>query len=127
MVKIKFELPDGLKIGETIYKEGELKELTIGDVLEAETEAEELRYIGNDEVRLVRSPAKLGLGLLRRQVASLGTLEMPLTDESFQALSRKDLKALQNAADKLDAASYAKVVKRGRNNEGTSELLPASE
>lgn len=127
MVEINFELPNGLKVDNEIHNKGKLKELTIGDVLEAETEAEELRYVGNDEVRLVRSPAKLGLGLLRRQIASLGSLPMPLSDEAFQTMTRQDLAALQKAADELDAASYKKVIDRGRNREGTSELLPASE
>lgn len=126
MVNIPFKLANGLKVGDVIHKDGELKELNIGEIFQVESESEELRFIG-DEAVLVRSPAKFGLGSLRRQINKLGNLEMPLSDELFEALTKTDMLILQKAAEELDKLAYKQVLKRGRTHPGNPELLPTDE
>lgn len=59
MANLKFTLEDGLKVGDQIHKEVELRELTAGDMLDAEAEVEELVMTVNGTVTYKTSPVKL--------------------------------------------------------------------
>lgn len=118
-----FMLDKGLtKAGET-HKEVELKELNIDLISKATREAEELRQVGG-EYTLVVSPSKLEMELIRLQIAKLGDLAMPLSQEEFGLLSRTDLMILQAETRKADAAAFMKISARGRNHQGTAGNSP---
>lgn len=64
-------LADGITLGETTYVRATLRQLTAGDILEAQEEAERLVYAKDGTLSLVMSPARMGREALRRQVARL--------------------------------------------------------
>ena len=65
-------LKHGLKYGDELQTAVTLKELTTGDLLEAQLSAEKLVFDGNGNPSLVNSPALFGYELLRRQIGKIG-------------------------------------------------------
>ena len=126
MANLKFTLEDGLKVGDQIHKEVELRELTAGDMLDAEAEVEELVMTVNGTVTYKTSPVKLSHELLCRSIAKLGNLPMPLSQAEFRLLTRTDLIILQTNARKIDQAMVEKISERGRRNQAASGDLPAA-
>lgn len=126
MANLKFTLEDGLKVGDQIHKEVELRELTAGDMLDAEAEIEELVLTENGTVTYKTSPVKLSHELLRRSIAKLGSLPMPLSQAEFRLLTRTDLIILQTNARKIDQAMVEKISERGRRNQAASGDLPSA-
>lgn len=113
MANLKFTLEDGLKVGDQIHKEVELRELTAGDMLDAEAEVEELVMTVNGTVTYKTSPVKLSHELLRRSIAKLGNLPMPLSQAEFRLLTRTDLIILQTNARKLTKPWWRKFPNGG--------------
>jgi phage FluMu protein gp41 len=113
------KLTTPIRIGKNEYSEITLREPTAGDVIEAQEEAEKL-VLTQDGPALVASPSKVGLGVLRRQVAKIGdAIDGPIDITTLKRLTPIDLNRLQNAADAMDAAldaeaSAALVARRGR-------------
>jgi phage FluMu protein gp41 len=113
------KLTTPIRIGDNEYSEITLREPTAGDVIEAQEEAEKL-VMTPDGPALVASPSKVGLGVLRRQVAKIGdTIDGPADITTLKRLTPIDLNRLQNAADAMDAALDAEVAaalvdRRGR-------------
>lgn len=132
MVNIKILLENGLKVGDKIHKDCELKELNAREVYEINADAEEIRIIGKDTI-IIQSPSKVAMATLRKQIAKLGDLTMPLSEEEFGSLSNTDLEIIQEASKQLNKALREKVSKRfekaeaesmvarGRDNLGVSE------
>ncbi len=112
-------------IGKEECHELVLREPTAADIIEAQEESEKL-VMTSDGPQLVASPSKVGLGILRRQVVSIGEkVQGPVDVETLKRLSVPDLNAVQNTADAMDKAQaaealQAKLVERGRTGEQES-------
>ncbi len=106
-------LTDGLRVGDTVHKEVEFKDITAGDILEATEAAERIVTTRNGHAAAVVSDARLGMEILRRRIAKFGTLEMPLSFEELKKVSERDIDALQNAVEELDMTR--KLSDLGRN------------
>lgn len=119
MAGIEFDLHDGLKVGETVHKKVTLREPTAGDVIDAMQEAE--RPVATPQGwQLVTSAVALGLGVMRRQVVSIGEHPGPLQMAELRKLSARDLDLLQAKATELEGAAAAKAARetaeRGRGD-----------
>lgn len=126
-------LADVLPLGKVTYTRAILRQLTAGDILEAQEEAERLVYAKDGTLSLVMSPARMGREALRRQVSSLEgesgeTFDGPLAVEELGRLSGRDLAALQAGVELLDsvAARNAEALQaRGRSAAGRGNDAPA--
>lgn len=126
MAKLKFTLENGLQVNGVLHKEVELKELTIGDMMDAEAEVEELAFTENGDVTYKVSPSKLAHEIMRRSITKLGDLPMPLSKAEYRLLTRTDLILLQSQAQKIDQAMVEKVTARGRAHQAaSSDIQPA--
>ena len=108
----------GLRVGESVLREAELRELTAGDILDAQDSAEKLVQTAAGP-QLVASPARVGVELLRRQIVRIGDVAGPVSLGEIRKLHPDDLELLQRAAAQLDAAAAAEtghsVAERGRD------------
>lgn len=106
-------LVDGYKVGEITHTEAELRLPTAGDIIDASIESE--RVVPTPEgYQLLVSASMVGLNVLRRQVARIGTHQGPLALGELRRLSQTDLAALQIAAQELDAGLSRGIESRGR-------------
>lgn len=119
-------LENGLKIGDVVHSEVELKEPTAGDIFAAQDAAERLVFAPSPdgkslEPTLVVSSAKMGREILRRQIVRIGEVKSKdIDDELFGRLSAVDLGLIEHAASELDAASVSamrRAADRGRDDE----------
>jgi len=106
-------LRNGLKVGEAIHKEAEIREATGGDFIDATEESERLCQTPEGNYILVASPTLVGINTLRRQIVRIGDYAGPLTTAEMKKLSGRDISLLQTAAEKLDDAANA-VAERGK-------------
>jgi len=126
MATIVVHLTHGLRVGEDVLFEAEIREATAGDVIEAQEEAEKL-MISQGLPVLVPSPTRVGVGLLRRQLARIGDVQGPLALAEIKRLHPDDLQKLQNAAETLDSAAGEALSERGRDagvGRGPADDLP---
>ncbi|MGE0487316.1 MAG: phage tail assembly protein [Gammaproteobacteria bacterium] len=108
-------LARGLLLDGRPQTEAEIREATLGDILDASREAEVLVQ-GPDGPCLVASPALLGVAVLAKQIVRIGEIEGPLTLTELRRLSADDYDRLQLATEQLRAASL-EVAARGRDGE----------
>ncbi|CAM3169770.1 phage tail assembly protein [Moritella viscosa] len=113
MAVITFELNDGLTISDVTHSEVTMRELSSGDVIDAQLASEKI-VIMNDRPVVYTSDVLLGLELLRRQVESVGSYAGPLSIKDLRKLSPPDLTLLQLKADELDMALAEALAARGR-------------
>ncbi len=122
MGKVTVQLEHGLKVGDDLLTEAEIREATAGDLIEAQEEAERLVYAMRDgrmEPTLVASPVRLGVEVLRRQIVRIGNMSGPIDLTQIKQLSPLDLNRLEGAARELENAREAtdaprEVAQRGR-------------
>lgn len=114
---ITFQLKHGLPFGsgsETeMQTEVTLRDLTTGDILDAQVESEKL-MLNNGEPVLVSSPALFGYALLRRQIAKVGKINGPLSLNQLRQLTAEDMEVLNAYVDASDSANAKRVEQRGR-------------
>lgn len=123
MAKITIKLEHGLTIGKDVLREVVLREVTAGDIIEAQEESEKLVYaIENNKLvpTLVASPTLVGIHVLRRQIVSIGDIGGPIGMELIKQLKPVDLDLLQKKAEELDGAAEGEaasreVAQRGRD------------
>lgn len=106
-------LTDGIKVGEIIHKDVEFRDLTAGDILEANEEAERVVQLNDGTVSVATSAARLGMELLRRRITRFGEIKIPLSLTELLKISEADLEALQDAVSELD--TLRKVSEQGRS------------
>ncbi|ATG74326.1 hypothetical protein AN401_11745 [Zobellella denitrificans] len=113
---MEFELKHGLPFGKDADAEMqyrvELRELTAGDIIEAEEASEKLMLGPNGPV-LVSSPARMGTELLRRQVKRVGKLQ-GLSLGQLKSLHPDDLELLNAQVVARDALLAREIADRGR-------------
>ena len=107
----------GLKIGDTVHTEFEIREATAADLIEATEESERL-VMTADGPALVASPTLVGLNTLRRQIVRIGDYPGPIAIAELKKLTAVDLSILQEKAESLDAATLRGISGRGRRDAG---------
>lgn len=124
MATIDIKLKHGLKIGKDVLRNAVLREVSAGDIIEAQEEAEKLVYaVDNGKLvpTLVASPTLVGIHVLRRQVVRIGNIDGPIDLDMIKKLKPVDLDLLQKKADELDGAAEGEaasreVAQRGRDD-----------
>jgi len=115
MATIKVTLKKGLKIGEEVHHEAEIREASAGDLIDATEESERAVFIEGEGYKLLVSDTMLGLHALRRQIVRIGDHPGPLTLGELKKLSAGDLNLLQERAIMLENGSLEAIVERGRD------------
>ncbi len=127
MSKTQFKLDHGIQTDKTTHFDVELRELTAGDIIEAEEEAEKLVNAGTStqpQYALVRSDIKASMAILRRQIARIGDIQGPISEYELKKLHPEDLFIIQKHADAMDKAAAQvstqdvgqSVAARGKNS-----------
>ena len=98
-----------------------LRELTTGDLLDAETAAERLVMTAEGEPVLVKSPALFGYEILRRQIASIGKINGPISLRELRSLTPEDLNRISLFVQNWESAKAEQVVARGRLDAADSQ------
>ena len=107
-------LKHGLKYGDELQTAVTLKELTTGDLLEAQLSAEKLVFDGNGNPSLVNSPALFGYELLRRQIGKIGVLNGPISLAQLKQLHLEDIDHINIYLETMESAKAQRVLERGR-------------
>ncbi len=118
---MKVMLETGLMFGEERQLEVTLRELTTGDLLDAETAAERLVMTAEGEPVLVKSPALFGYEILRRQIASIGKINGPISLRELRSLTPEDLNRISLFVQNWESAKAEQVVARGRLDAADSQ------
>ncbi|EJI0962862.1 TPA: hypothetical protein LZR68_005262, partial [Escherichia coli] len=85
-LKLKDGLPFGTGDETEMQYDVTLRELTAGDLIDAQAAAEKL-VMSKEGPVLVSSPSRMGLEMLRRQIASVGCIKGPLSLALMRKLS----------------------------------------
>lgn len=136
--RITVHLKDGVTLGGLHLTVAHVRQLSAGDILDAQEEAERLVYTADGGMALVMSPARMARASLRRQVVKLDDDELrkhdgPLSTEELNMFSMDDFSRLQSAATLLDRAAELPTEKqavagekRGRSTAGSAAHAPAA-
>lgn len=104
---MKFELKDGLKVGMgdkiVTHKECEIGKVTTALLFEAR-EAAERPVATNEGHKLLISPTRLHIELLRRRIKRIGDINGPVTEKELKSLSDDDMEIIATKAEELDEA-----------------------
>jgi phage FluMu protein gp41 len=120
MASAKFQLQDGYLVGEKKLLDVELREVTAGDIVEAQADSEKLVHT-SEGWQFVLSPSAVGINVLRRQIVRIGDVDGPLSVKDICRLSARDLERLQSEADALEQAALAATASQGAAQRGRSE------
>lgn len=104
MVNIKVELKQGLKVGEVVHKDVEVRSMTAGDSILANERAEKAYYMPDGSIQVAASPNLVGKYLLLRRIVKLGSLQPPLSEKELEALPYADYEYLISEIQKADKA-----------------------
>ena len=115
MATREIELEKGLEIDGAFHKKAILRELTVGDIIDANAEAERFVQDANGDAQLAVSPTLADAHLLRRQIESIGSIQGPLTLGMLRKLSDADLALLMEATDEMGNAVAKRLAARGRS------------
>lgn len=107
MATMEFELKHGLLTGkgtadETLHKTVKLRELTASDVIDAQLAAERVVLGENGKAVAYCSEVLMGLEMMRRQVAAIGSIPGPLDMKQLRMLHPADLELISTKAAALD-------------------------
>ena len=83
---LSFTLPDGLKIGSEVHKEVEIRDITAGDIIEANERSREV-FLTPEGPMLMCPTDKIVRSMLCLIITKLGSLKMPLSPPEFNKLS----------------------------------------
>ncbi|BEO03102.1 Mu-like prophage FluMu protein gp41 [Serratia marcescens] len=118
MAKMTVTLTHGLVTGkgspdEATHREVELRELNTQDVVESQLASERVVIGENGKAVAYCSEVMMGLEMLRRQIAAIGSIPGPLSLKQIYQLHPEDLKLLTERADDMDGL-LTEVGQRGR-------------
>lgn len=110
MATITLTLKHGLKIGETVHTEAELREPSVGDMIDAVAESERVVMVEDipgqaPRPALLASPVLVSINSIARQIVRVGTHPGPFTLAEMRRLHPDDLKLLQAHAALLESAA----------------------
>lgn len=88
-------LPHGLKIDGVTHTEFEMREATVGDMFDAENDAD------------VTKPLSFNGQMMLRQLVRIGTFNGPITLGMLRTLKAADYRALRGKQMEIDAAGEA--------------------
>ncbi|MGR6833583.1 phage tail assembly protein [Aliivibrio wodanis] len=114
MAQMTFNLKDGFKMGEETHFEVGLKELSSGDLIDAQMAAEKI-VVQNGVAVAYTSDVMFGLEMLVRQVEYIGSFQGPLQIKELRKLSPGDLNELQKQTSLLDQMLMKEFEQRGRS------------
>ncbi|CAI1793541.1 phage tail assembly protein [Serratia liquefaciens] len=120
MAKMTVTLIHGLVTGkgspdEATHMDVELRELTTQDVVESQLASERVVLADNGKAVAYCSEVMMGLEMLRRQIAAIGSIPGPLSLKQIYQLHPEDLKLLTKRADDIDGL-LTEVSQRGRTD-----------
>ncbi|AWQ48406.1 phage tail assembly protein [Serratia marcescens] len=118
MAKMTVTLTHGLVTGkgspdEATHRAVELRELNTQDVVESQLASERVVIGENGKAVAYCSEVMMGLEMLRRQIAAIGSIPGPLSLKQIYQLHPEDLKLLTERADDMDDL-LSEVGQRGR-------------
>ncbi|WP_424404556.1 hypothetical protein [Pasteurella sp. PK-2025] len=119
---MELRLKQGLMYGDEPQYDVVLRDLSTGDLIDAELAAERLMVDKQGNPTLVVSQVLFSYELLRRQIASIGKLQGPLSLAQLRSLTPEDLGLINAALEAVESAKAQKVLERGRLD-ATSENL----
>lgn len=90
---LKHGLPYGSGDDEELQFDVELRELTAGDLIDAEAASERV-VMANKGAALVSSPSRMGYELIRRAIVRIGKINGPLPFEMLKTLNQDDLELI---------------------------------
>lgn len=102
MIRKKVPLTDGWKVGERRHGEVTLREMQLGDFLEAKNAGLRRAKLAGDGKTRIPSHAAMGIEMLRRRIVELDGEPVEVTRDMFEGLSLRDFKCLQNGFDEMD-------------------------
>lgn len=111
---MEFRLKQGLMYGDEPQYDVVLRDLTTGDLIDAELASERLMSDKQGNPVLMVSQVLFGYELLRRQIASIGKLQGPLSLAQLRSLTPEDLALINTALETVESAKAQKVLERGR-------------
>lgn len=114
MSKVSFTLPNGLEIGSEVHKEVELRDITAGDIIEANEKSREVFLTPQGPV-LMCPTDKVVRNMLCRIITKLGSLKMPLSPAEFNKLSAADFDFL--AEKYIEMREKSDLDALGRDNQ----------
>lgn len=105
-----FQLIHGLPFGKGDEEERqfdvELRQLTAGDIIDAEAASERMVMTPKGPA-LLSSPSRMGFELLRRSVGRIGKINGPLPMELLKTLHQADIELLLDKAELQRSAALA--------------------
>lgn len=103
-----FTLKEGLPYGSGEAEERqfdvEMRELTAGDLIDAESASERVVMTPKGSA-LVSSPSRMGYELIRRSIVRIGKINGPLPFEMLKKLHTTDLEIISHHYDALQNAA----------------------
>lgn len=113
MTMIDVALEDGILIGETRHNRVRLRELTIGEQLQINADAERVVATPNGYA-LIPSPSVLTFLTLLRQIVLVSDPGVFVSEAQFKQCSSRDFDALILASGRLESATLEAAQARGR-------------
>ena len=107
-LQLKDGLPFGIGADCVMQYAVTFRELTTGDVIDAQT-ASEIPVTTAEGPMLVSSPSKMGVEMLRRSIATVGSINGPLSVALLRQLSQADFHRLSLALELRDLAQAASL------------------
>lgn len=98
---MKFTLKHGLKIGDDVYKDIEITPITTF-IIQDSNEAAERPVKTPEGYKLLSSPARLGIEMMRRRIKYIGKIQGPITEKELRSLDDDDIQLINNKIDELD-------------------------
>ncbi len=113
-LQLKDGIPFGIGADCVMQHAVTFRELNTGDVIDAQT-ASEIPVTTAEGPMLVSSPSKMGVEMLRRSIATVGSINGPLSVALLRQLSQADFHRLSLALELRDLAQAASLsATRGR-------------
>lgn len=124
MHKITGHLKDGIKIGDVVHTEFEMKTLTGLEYLECLADSEKVVQVPQADLvdannrpitktELVPSPSMMTINVSRKRLCRIGTIET-VTDAIYQMLTPDDAMRILDKSDELDMALAEAAQEAGR-------------
>lgn len=132
----KGELKHGIKVGERIEKDFEVRSLTTGEMFECARASESLQHVivGFDDntkpiykPAYIESPAEMGRQTMLKRLVCIGSLEGPFSNETLKTLDEEDGEIILNTIELMQSALPEVALEMGRTVESGEEITPGDQ